>query len=275
MQFKIKTYISFFLILSLLACGGKYPSNHEPVSVLTNTITNKETLKEVENHSNYTVATIVNCGQGIVSDVKTFTLFADYNNDLKNKSLSKLKFSGWNHTNNGSMTEWTNLKLGSNNYNFNDSTKVNSSCNNVNTLNMVLLKKVANWDHQHSNGFECDILNQGLKFGDIKNLVFDLRINSAKTNIPNVESIKSTYAGYVNGTIVDALDDGKVNIGITLGDSTNLNGSIIFQLDQEILYDKWVRVTIPMNKLLFYYYQLEILVYYKQVYLIYEFYFHK
>ena len=117
---------------------------------------------------------------------------------------------------------------------------------------MILVKKIANWNHQHSNGFECNILAQGYKFGDIENLVFDLKINSAKTKIPSLESIKNTYDNYTKESFVDALDDGKVNISITLGDSTNLNATIIIQFDQMTLNDQWIRVTIPVNKLLFY-----------------------
>lgn len=33
---------------------------------------------------------------------------------------------------------------------------------------------------------------------------------------------------------------------------TNLNASIIVQLDQTVLSDKWVRITIPMDKLSYY-----------------------
>lgn len=195
---------------------------------------------------------IDNCGVGISAANKTFAVFADYDSGVQNQSLSSLNFSGWNHATNGSSTEWTNLKLAGSNYNFNSNAKVNSSCNSVDTLDMLLVKKIADWDHQHSNGFERSILAYGYKFGDIENLVFDVKINSAKTSIPSVASIKTTYASYVNAATVDALEDGKVNIGITLGDSTNLNGAIIFQLDQTALSDQWVRVTIPMNKLSFY-----------------------
>lgn len=211
-----------------------------------------ETTQTAINYPNYSVAAIDNCGVGISAANKTFAVFADYDSGVQNQSLSSLNFSGWNHATNGSATEWTNLKLAGSNYNFSTNAKVNSSCNSVDTLDMLLVKKIADWDHQHSNGFERSILAYGYKFGDIENLVFDVKINSAKTSIPSVASIKTTYASYVNAATVDALEDGKVNIGITLGDSTNLNGAIIFQLDQAALSDQWVRVTIPMSKLSFY-----------------------
>jgi hypothetical protein len=207
------------------------------------------------NYTHYSVATIENCGQGIAAGNKTFAIFADYDGGVQNQSLSGLSFSGWNHSNNENKgrPEWANLKVSNHaTYDFATSAKVNESCNGVDTINMVLVKKIADWDFQHSNGFERNILPQGYKFGDIENLVFDVKINSAKTSITNVNSVKTTYANYVNGATVDALEDGKVNIGITLGDSTNLNGAIIFQLDQTALSDQWVRITIPMGQLSFY-----------------------
>lgn len=261
-QTLIKKCTLFIVLFNLMGCRCISKTAEAYKDSLTDSISSytmsgtmgiSETTEKIADYTNYSLSSIVNCGQGIVRDTKSLSLFAAENDGEEQiQSLSDLNFSGWNHTTNDSVAEWTNLKLGSSNYNFNDRTKVNSSCNRVNTLDMILLKKIANWDHQHSNGFECNMLAQGLKFGDIENLVLDLKINSAKTNIPSVESLKTIYANYINEDVVNALEDGKVNIGITLGDSTNLNGSIIFQLDQEILSDKWVRVTIPMNKLSFY-----------------------
>jgi len=214
-----------------------------------------ESTQTPVNYTNYSVATIDNCGQGIAKGDKTFSLFADYDGGVQNQSLSSLSFSGWNHSNNENKNrpEWALLKVSTHaTYDFATSAKVNDSCNGVDTINMVLVKKINDWDMQHANGFERNILALAYEFGDIENLVFDVKINSAKTSIPSVASLKTTYASYVNDATIDALEDGKVNIGITLGDATNQNGAIIFQLDQTTLSDQWVRVTIPMNKLSFY-----------------------
>ncbi len=211
-----------------------------------------ETTQTATSFNGYSIAKIDNCGVGISAANKTFAIFADYDGGVQNQSLSSLSFSGWNHATNGSTTEWTQLKHTGSTYNFSTNAKMNDSCSGVDTINMILLKKIADWDHQHSNGFERNILAYGYKFGDIENLVFDVKINSTKTSIPSVDSLKTTYASYVNGATVDALEDGKVNIGITLGDATNMNAAIIFQLDQSALTDQWARVTIPMSKLSFY-----------------------
>lgn len=214
-----------------------------------------ESTQAAVSYPGFSVAKIDNCGVGITAGTKTFNLFADYDGGVQNQSLSSLSFSGWNHSNNENKgrAEWAKLKVSNHAiYDFATSAKVNDSCNGVDTINIVLVKKIADWDFQHSNGFERNVLTHAYKFGDIENLVFDVKLNSVNTSIPSVESLKTTYASYVNGTTVDALEDGKVNIGITLGDTTNLNGAIIFQLDQTTLSDQWVRVTIPMNKLSFY-----------------------
>jgi len=284
MQSLIKTCALPVVLLSLTACGGgsggskpapspvpssaaassvapsstpassiaPASSSAESSNVASSAAATTESTQTATAYPNYSIAAIDNCGVGISAANKTFAIFADYDSGVQNQSLTSLNFSGWNHATNGSTTEWTNLKLAGSNYNFSNNAKVNSSCNSVDTLDMLLVKKIADWDHQHSNGFERSILAYGYKFGDIENLVFDVKINSAKTSIPSVESVKAIYANYVNAATVDALEDGKVNIGITLGDSTNLNGAIIFQLDQTALSDQWVRVTIPMSKLSFY-----------------------
>jgi len=220
-------------------------------SSVTSTVASETTLTATK-YSTYSVAEIENCGVNISAPAKTFAFFADYDGGVQNQSLSSLNFSGWNHATNGSSTEWKNLKLAGSNYNYSNNAKLNSSCNSVDTLDIVLVKKIADWDRQHTNGFERNILAHGYKLGDLENLVLDIKINSAKTSIPSVDAVKTTYASYVNAATVDALENGKVNLGITLHDGGNLNAAIIIELDQVTLLDKWVRVTVPVKNMTFY-----------------------
>lgn len=235
------------------------PASSTPASSMAPSSSSASSLAEgsemtqaATNVNGYAIAKIDNCGVNVSAANKTFAIFADYDGGIQNQSLSSLSFSGWNHATNGVSAEWVNLKNSGSTYNFSTNAKTNDSCSNVDTINMVLLKKIADWDHQHANGFERNILSYGYKFGDIDKLVFDVKVNSAKTSIPSVDSMKATYASYVNGSEVDAIEDGKVNVGITLHDGNNLNAAIIFQLDQTSLSDQWVRVTIPMSQLQFY-----------------------
>ncbi len=227
-------------------------SSEASSSIASSVAAGSESTLAATSYTNYSVAEIENCGVNINAANKTFAFFADYDGGIQNQSVSSLNFSGWNHATNGSTTEWVNLKNAGNIYNFNTSAAVNNSCNGVDTINIVLVKKVADWDRQHANGFERSILSYGYKFGDIENLVLDLKINSTKTNIPSASTLKTTYASYVSAATVDAMDAGKVNIGITLHDGGNLNAAIIVELDQNTLKDKWVRVTIPVKNLTFY-----------------------
>jgi hypothetical protein len=239
---------------SLSSVVSSVVSSSSPSSLSSSASSANETTDSTSAVNGYTLAKINNCGTNISAPAKSFAIFADYDGGVQNQSLSSLNFSGWNHSTNenSARAEWKRLSQSGATYNFSTTAKVNDACNGVDTINMVLVKKIADWDMQHSNGFERNFISYGYKFGDVENLVFDIKINSAKTSIPSVASLKTTYANYVNGTTVDALEDGKVNVGITLHDGNNLNGAIIFQLDQTALSDQWVRVTIPMSKLSFY-----------------------
>lgn len=207
------------------------------------------------NYTGYSVAEIEHCGMNISAAEKTFAIFADYDGNTQNQSLSSLSISGWNHTTNGNASEWVNLKNAGSTYNFSTSAKVNEGCNNADTLNMVLVKKIADWDRQHANGFERNILAHGYKFGDIENLVLDVKINSAKTAIPTVAALKSTYSSIgVDDSTIETLESGKVNIGIVIFDGkadTVLSATRIIELDQALFADKWIRVTIPLKDLKF------------------------
>jgi hypothetical protein len=275
MQSLIKTCAFSLITAGLTACGGgggndpvptspasSSASSVAPSSIPTSSAASSsaasslpegsEKTMAATSYANYSVAEIENCGVNINAADKTFAVFADYDGAAQNQNLSGLNISGWNHTTNGSTTEWANLKHAGSTYNFSGTATANDSCNGVDTMNVVLVKKIADWDRQHSNGFERNILAHGYKFGDIQNLIVDIKVNSTKTSVPSIENLKTTYAGYVDAATIEALDDGKVNIDITLHDGGSLSAKIIFQLDQASLSDKWVRVIIPADKLYFY-----------------------
>ena len=260
-----------FLVAGLTACGGGGGGDNKPTPTSTAPVVsstsvapsssatssiaaeNNEKTLAATPYANYSVAEIQNCGIGIGAQAKTFAIFPDYNAGMQNQSLTSLSISGWNHTTNGEAKDkWGTLKQPTTTYNFNTNAKANDTCNNVDTINMVLVKKIADWDHQHANGFERNIVAHGYKFGDIENIIVDLKVNSAKTSIPSIESLKTTYADYVDASAIGDLDEGKVNIDLTLFDGINLFGKINLQLDQATQADKWVRVTIPMNKVYLY-----------------------
>lgn len=286
MQSLIKTCALPIMILSLTACGGggggggsptpssaaasslapsstaassEAPSSTAassvaPISSSASSVTaGNESTQSAVNYTGYSVAKIDNCGSGVLPPENTYKIFSDYDAGIQNQTL--LNFSGWNHSNNENKNraEWAKLNISNHaTYDFATSAKVDSSCNGSDAINMVLLKKIADWDFQHSNGFEKTITADGIEFGDIENLVVDLKINSARTSLPSVETLKTTYASYVSGDVIDTLESGKVNIGIVIYDgkaSTVLSASRIIELDQATFADQWIRVTVPMKDL--------------------------
>ena len=223
-------------------------------SAASSAVAGNESTQAATAYPNYSVAMIDNCGVGISAANKTFAIFADYDSGVQNQSLSSLNFSGWNHSTNenAGRPEWKLLANTGATYNFSTNAKLNESCNSVDTINIVLAKKIADWDLQHMNGLERNILSYGYKFGDINSLVVDLKLNSAKTKIPSLTTLKATYSSYVSETEIEKLDEGKANVDITFHDGGNLWGKINIQLNQDNAKDQWVRVTVPVDKINFY-----------------------
>lgn len=237
------------------------PASSTPASSMAPSSSSASSLAEgsemtqaATNVNGYAIAKIDNCGVNVSAANKTFAIFADYDGGIQNQSLSSLSFSGWNHSTNenAGLPEWKLLANTGATYNFSANAKVNESCSNVDTINMVFAKKIADWQLQHMNGFERNILSYGYKFGDINALVVDVKLNSAKTKIPSVSALKTTYGSYVSATEIEKLDDGKANVDITFHDGGNLWGKINIQLDQDSIKDQWLRVTVPVDKINFY-----------------------
>ncbi len=211
----------------------------------------KESAEVITTNPKYTIAKIDNCGVGISPPAKTYSLIADYGFNSSGQNFPNV--GGWNHVANGDPKEWKNIKLNPTEYAINSKGVANPSCNNVDALNVILVKKYANWDHQHSNGLQKFLAADGQMFGDITAIVVDLKINSAKTSLATFQNLKNTYGAYgVSDNTIRSMDGGMVNIGLTFSDNSTLKASIIIELDQNMLFDEWVRVTIDMNKMDFY-----------------------
>ena len=281
MQALIKTCALPLVIISLTACGGggggdkptPTTSSAAPSSAAASSVapasssaassatpgTANESTQTAFNYTSYSVAKIDNCGVGIAAPAadEAFSVLADYDGGVQNQSLSSLSFYNWNHTGTANTppipNEWANLVYAPSTYNFPDNAAVNTSCGGVDTINVVLVKKVANWHRQHSNGFGRKITSFGQKFGTIKELVFDVKVNSDKTKTYTPAELKALYSTYLSDTsVIDTMDAGKVNLGITLETSNNLRAAIAIEIDQSLYADQWVRVTIPLSSLYYY-----------------------
>ena len=92
-----------------------------------------------EYHTTHTIYNLENCGKNISLPNNIASVFGDYDSATQNQMLPNI--TGWTHTTNGKTAEWKNTKLSGADYNNPTNGKANSDCNNVDTLNMVLLPK--------------------------------------------------------------------------------------------------------------------------------------
>lgn len=203
-----------------------------------------------EYHTTHTIYNLENCGKNISLPNNAASVFGDYDTATQNQILPNM--TGWTHTTNGKTAEWKNTKLNPADYNNPTNGKANSDCNNVDTLNMVLVKKVADWDHQHANGFESHLITKNISFGQVDSIIVDLKINSARTSIPTQKQLVDTYSSYTAESNITGVDGNKVNIGFTLYDGTNLGAADIIELDQALYADKWIRVAIKLSSIKYY-----------------------
>jgi len=199
----------------------------------------------------YSLARIDHCGMTSYGDKNGYSLF-DGNEAGLDHIGSKSTLSSWNHAGNGSTTEWIGLKQPATTYDLQSHSQPTASCNNAKSLSMVLVKKIADWDHQHVNGIEYHIDGANLSFGDVQALVLDISVDSKNTFIPTPTQLRTIYKNDVPPSVIDKLDAGKVNIGLTLNGEQNLRASIIIEVDQATLSDQRIRVTIPIKAMKFY-----------------------
>lgn len=204
----------------------------------------------------HTISFLQNCGQGVTTPTNGLSIIGDYNSASSNQTISPAisgdwTWNPWTNTNNGNTAEWANTKFASNisTYTIPQNTKANSSCNNVDTLDVLLLKKYADWDHQHANGF--DALNiKNVTFGKIASIVIDLKINSARTSLLTQDALVSKYNSYTTEAKIRARDQGRINLGFTLtAQDTTLTASDIIDINQTMFLDQWIRVVIDASKI--------------------------
>lgn len=229
----------------------------------TNAVTENVSSPAVSN-TTHTISLINDCGKGVTAPTNGYKFVGDYDTAQSNQAFTdgSWTWNTWTHTTNGVSAEWANTKFAStpSAYSIPTNGKTNSSCNNVDTLDVVLIKKYANWDHQHANGFEpTNLQGKNINFGKIASIVIDLKVNSARTSIPTQASLVKTYntdasgkAYYTAESNITAVDKNKINIGFTIADngsSTVLSASDIIEINQTTFQDQWIRVVIDMSKI--------------------------
>ena len=117
----------------------------------------------------------------------------------------------------------------------------------------TLIKKFADWSHQHSNGITAQYSK--LPFSQVAGIELVLRINSEDSSLPNVKKISKTYNHLVNDALLEKLDDGNIHLSIALvaqGKGTieepTFNAEYLLSLDAKKQVDNWYHVFIPASE---------------------------
>ncbi|WP_297082732.1 hypothetical protein, partial [uncultured Demequina sp.] len=131
-------------------------------------------------------------------------------------------------------------------------------CGGQRALETVLVKKTYDWDRQHANGIEATFRTAGLVFGDVQDIVLELRVDADRTAIPTAADLEEAYGALLAGDQLAALDTQEINLELTLfGDGTaagaqTINAGAIVAVDPLEFTDGWVRVAVPREELTFY-----------------------
>ena len=163
-----------------------------------------------------------------------------------------LAVTGWSHT---SAAE-TSLALDHTRYglmraNFTP----DPTCVDQNTLDIVLVKRLVDWDRQHMNGVEAGLPIRSILFSDITDITLELRLLPEESTIPDPDALTEHFADVLEPAQIRELDTGKVNLELTLfGQKANaerpfLNAGTIIEIDPAEWADGWVRVTVPAEAL--------------------------
>jgi hypothetical protein len=158
--------------------------------------------------------------------------------------------SAWNHIANPAKAgDFLDLRQAFSRYNTAaDQLQEDTSCNSEQTYRAVLVKKFHTWDNTHANGLQTEM--DAIPVTKIKNVVIELKLNSAGSVIPSRQQIAEAFPWLTPGQ-VRMLDRGTANIDLVLSNGA-ARANKILTIDQSKYADKWLRITIPMQHLNYY-----------------------
>lgn len=122
--------------------------------------------------------------------------------------------------------------------------KKDGHCQNEQTLQTILVKKLHVWNNNHSNGIETHIPD--VPVAQWKEIKLKLRIDSHKSHIPSVTQIQNTFPELHPNT--SALDDGKATLYIVFRNGEQEAG-LLLNFDPNKDFDRWLDITIPAEHL--------------------------
>lgn len=223
----------------LTACDG------EPITIQIPSIglgVSESTTRVIDGDT-FKVDTIDNCGVDILAD-ETLAVMEDA---VAFNSLED-NMSGW--FNSADIDPDT---LDPSRFNMPGITSPDDTCNDLNTHQVVMLKKYADWNGQHVNGIEVDIASANKTFADIDAIIFEMKIDVADSEIFTSEQLQATYGDLLTDEQYGFLDKGNVVFAMSIFNERVDNDQDIVQtqrfieIDQSLYGDEWIRVEIPFE----------------------------
>ncbi|GEA10278.1 hypothetical protein [Alteromonas sp. KUL49] len=169
--------------------------------------------------------------------------------------------SGWNHISDESISaEFLGVALPPERYDFSTSNYIaDPTCGGEITYRTVLVKKLTDWHHQHANGLEINFAGSPTKVESLASIIIELKIHSAETVIPHTTALNEAYGEYISQEELLALDNGNINLSITLFEqgandpsTLSLNASYLSSLTPSSIMDEWIHIEVPLAALDFY-----------------------
>ena len=200
----------------------------------------------------YTIDSISNCGVDTAMAGSATAVFNASTNNI----------SGWSHVSTNAPYDGLAMSGDSALYDVPGVTASDSSCNDLNTQKVVLVKKYADWSQQHSNGIEVSIVDQNKTFSDVDKIVFEFKLHSNDSVILSKAELMAIYGDTLTDTQYDELDQGKAVFAVSIMAPTpvpstdpdietepKVQTERYIEIDQAALADQWIRVTIPFEEM--------------------------
>jgi len=111
--------------------------------------------------------------------------------------IQPAQISSWNHTQHFE-NEFVDLSSPAEKYDVN----VLQQADNV-EISATLIKKIANWHHQHSNGVKVIFLNKDITFSKLSSIDFHLKSIPELSIIPNKLQLKTLYQSQIAKQLID------------------------------------------------------------------------
>ena len=162
---------------------------------------------------------------------------------------------GWNHA--SVQPTYAALKKAPSEYAVDHSGwQLTQECGREKVFSAVLVKKLGNWEGNHTNGIEALFERAPVTLGDIEAIVLELKLDRARSSLPKRAAFHEHFAFAASKAQLNTLDQQDFNFGITLFEAgfrdqgvATVNAQTRIALAPDKHGDQWLRVTIPIAQM--------------------------